>query len=372
MKKMKFLKINILQLLLLLPAILFFSCDPEGEENIDWRAGDNLMIAGPASISTLSTSSYFVRGFTTDKTYAWTLEGPSGAGEVVVSRGGEYADIFVEAPGEYALTVTNGTHSETLTIEAESENQVLGFETDSVTVSEVASDMLYIPVVIDSRNMSETVVSFSVAGGTAEEGVDYHVVTQSPLTFKSGVTRDTIEVHLVSDMLREANETIILSLGEISATGAGEYATTLYTKAKPTDPNLASIVVTIEDDVKFVAFEEVIMDTLRSAASAGNYVFNVTLSEPADGDVTIPYTVTGVGVTPTTGTVTFPSSTTPQDWSVSQPLTINISEEAFVANQTITITLGEPVSDDEEVEFQTGEDGAVVGNTTEVFIKLDE
>lgn len=89
------------------------ACD-FGEQNFDFEPGNSLAIAGPSSIpggAAVSdgvlpdTASYFVRAFTIEKSYTWTVSGDATLSE---RRDGEFVDVIFPAPGTYTITVDNG------------------------------------------------------------------------------------------------------------------------------------------------------------------------------------------------------------------------------------------------------------------------
>lgn len=87
-------------------------CDTAGEQNFGWRPGDSLDISGPAEIEAGVTASYYVRAFTIDKSYSWNLDG----GTLETRREGEFADVTIDTPGTYTLTVSNGEYDGSRTI----------------------------------------------------------------------------------------------------------------------------------------------------------------------------------------------------------------------------------------------------------------
>ncbi len=99
---------------------LFFmtSCNLDGEENIDWRPGDSLIIQGsPEVVAGTLGEPYFVEGFTIKKEYAWTLNGST----LQADREGEFIYVDFPTAGDYTITVNNGTHEGTLTVTAVTE-----------------------------------------------------------------------------------------------------------------------------------------------------------------------------------------------------------------------------------------------------------
>ncbi len=349
---------NFLKIFLIVGFGTIISACTDPEESFNWNPGENLRISGSSEISTLTTASYYVQGFTIAEDYNWSLTGPSG--EVTVRRDGEFADVFVEAPGTYTLTVSNGTYNGSMTIEAASVDQALGFETDSIRTTESLTDTLFIPVVITERNPEGATVSFSIdASSTATMGEndDFVILTDSPLIFDEETTKH-IEVLVRSDGEREATaETIVINLNAITDTGLGEYAVTLGDETE--------ITVYIDDDLKVLSFESMENDTLTSSSDAGNYVYNVVLSGASESEVTVPYTISGTGVTPQIGSLTFTAGT------ISQPLPLTLSDAAFATDQEIVISLGEPVSDDEEVIIERDEEDNLIGHEKIIIIEIE-
>lgn len=94
---------------------LITSCNIDGEENIDWRPGDSLIIQGSPEVEVgVVDEPYYVEGFTINKDYTWAVNGsamePVGEGEFVM--------VDFPAAGDYTITVNNGTHEGTLTVTA--------------------------------------------------------------------------------------------------------------------------------------------------------------------------------------------------------------------------------------------------------------
>lgn len=89
-----------------LSAVLLLSaCDAE-EENIDWRAGDSLIIQGSAAVAAGTEGEpYYVEGFTVDKEYTWTVNGRT----IAPTRDGEFIMVDFPVAGTYNITVSDGT-----------------------------------------------------------------------------------------------------------------------------------------------------------------------------------------------------------------------------------------------------------------------
>ena len=91
------------------------ACD-FGEQNFDFEPGDSLDIEGAAEVTVPDTTDYFVRAFTINKDYSWSV---SGSAEMVnVRRSGEFIDVGFTEPGTYTIEVNDGEYTGTLEVTA--------------------------------------------------------------------------------------------------------------------------------------------------------------------------------------------------------------------------------------------------------------
>lgn len=344
---------------------LLVACDPDGEQKFDFEPGSELIISGAAAINTLAPANYYVNGFSIDHEYNWSLDGPDGDLEVLYSGSeteGEYVRVTANEPGTYTLTVTkNGNVTGTKTITATSADQQLGFETASSSVSENVG-VIQVPVMIEDRNPAGASVSFTVTGENAVEGEDYEVQTTSPLVFGEAQDADgnsymetskNIEILWLNNLTVDEDEkTLTITLNEIVETGTGETEVTLTDSVE-----LRTHVVTIEDEMKTAGFAAEQNVTITSVEEAGNYAFDVQLSEEATEDVEVMYTIPAefsdrggniLDEVSGTGSVTiFAGESTAR-------IRVTIPEEAIVDGEEYTITLTGINSEDEEVSFAEG------------------
>lgn len=103
-------------------ALSLAGCD-FSEQNIEWDPGTTLAIVGPITATggapdlTVPASGtrnlyFYVNGYNSSRTYTWTING-----EPMPSlQGGEFTEFVMNsstAPGQYTVSVSNGTHSGT-------------------------------------------------------------------------------------------------------------------------------------------------------------------------------------------------------------------------------------------------------------------
>lgn len=119
-----------------LVAVGFASCDISGEESFGFEQGDSLAIVGlgapgadpvviPQDTTTADTTditsvtvSYYIKAFTIDKDYTWTVSG-EGAQRDSVYRQGEYFDVTFNQMGEYTVEVDDGEYQGSITFTAQ-------------------------------------------------------------------------------------------------------------------------------------------------------------------------------------------------------------------------------------------------------------
>ncbi len=345
---------------------LLSSCDTDGEENFTWRPGDNLRITGSNEIYTLQEESYYVEGFTVDETYQWNLSGPS-EGQLEVIREGEFANVSADVPGTYTLTVSNGTYDGSLTIEVTGVEQFAGFETDSLYTMENV-DTLRIPVTISGRNPTESEIAFTVTSGTAVDGTDFEVLTASPLVVdeittdaEAGAVTTFIEILITNNiMLNEDALYFDVTLDEVTSIGEGEYGIGINEESNTTR-------VFIEDDLKFIAFENAQTDTLTNASEAGVYTFDVAITDVSTEETTINYSIAGVGVVDVSATPGIVVLTAGQE---SAEIAVRLDAIAFQDNQEIVITLEQIQTLDQEISFME-EDGDTTDNVKIILIDVE-
>ncbi len=103
-------------------AVLSLSACDFSKQRVEWRPGESLMIEGPTELlfpesrtDFAVSGTYFVRGFTIDRNYMWTVNGEP-VDEESILREGEYIGPTFEAPGTYEIMVSDGQFSGTLTV----------------------------------------------------------------------------------------------------------------------------------------------------------------------------------------------------------------------------------------------------------------
>ncbi|HUW19632.1 MAG TPA: Calx-beta domain-containing protein [Sedimentisphaerales bacterium] len=172
-------------------------------------------------------------------------------------------------------------------------------------------------------------VDYAVTGGTATRNVDYSV-SDGSLLFPPGVTSQDIGITVYSDAEQEPDETIILTLSNVSGPNVAE--------------GITQHTYTISDGGPKVSFSQASGSTSENTASVA---IPVVLSVASDQTVTVNYgvtggTATGGGVDYTllgTGTLTFDPLVTTQYVN----LTI-VDDSAIEPAETIILTLSNPIN----------------------------
>lgn len=109
-----------LHLLLALLVVGSLSACDFGDQNFDYESGSTLDVEGTAEVVVPDTTDYYVRAFTINKEYSWSV---SGAAEIVeVRRSGEYVDVRFPQTGTYTIEVSDGEYTGTLEVEAVTED----------------------------------------------------------------------------------------------------------------------------------------------------------------------------------------------------------------------------------------------------------
>lgn len=91
------------------------ACDMS-EQNYDAGPGNSLDIEGETDVVVPDTTDYYVRAFTIDKNYEWSVNG-EGIELVQTRRDGEYIDVGVTQKGSYSLGVDDGEYTGTLDVQ---------------------------------------------------------------------------------------------------------------------------------------------------------------------------------------------------------------------------------------------------------------
>lgn len=295
---------NIFLLSLFLVSIGFYSCDTE-EESISFSPGENLMIAESGNsdpILTYQSSTFYVRGFTVDETYSWSVSGDGNATlEEVSGREGEFVSILAEDEGNYTVSVSNNVGLEgSYTFAVETVNEFLSVGQDTLLLTEnqymAGGDTLFLPINISARNLFETTADFSIVDGTAVEGTDFEVLNETNvLTFPAGETQAFVEILLSDNTTLDGVRDFSITLDNILSSGPKSAAVEMA----PDSLEIGQSVIYISDNAKeanlAVEGEEVEVNT------AGNYFIDVDLTAVAEDDVTITYTVTDANGIPVVG-----------------------------------------------------------------------
>jgi hypothetical protein len=220
-----------------------------------------------------------------------------------------------------------GTTTYTETIRDDDSGLTVSFATDTGSAAEGVATRT-VTVALSGPAIFPITVPYSV-GGTAADPADYTLAPPGPLTFAPGDTEKTITITVVDDTDREADETVVLTLGE--PTNAGLGPTTTYTE-------------TIVDDE--------VDPTVAFAASGGSApegtptrTVTVTLSGPSTLAITVPFTVGGTATSPDDYTISSASPLTFAPGETEKTITITVVDDAVAeTDETVVLTLGTPTN----------------------------
>lgn len=342
------------------------ACEDE-EENLTYKPGNQLFVSGSSTVYVGAEGvRYYVENNNLDKNYTWTISG--GATHEADPDNEAFIYVTFPNPGTYEIVVSNGETEGSVTVEARSKVVSLGAtRATSLEFHGNSNDTIRLPIAItdpDYANSNPATSNLTIhytISGSATEGVDYELLSPNPLIVSKGDADDvTIDIKLLDDMELEENDSIVVTLTDVVDEAANDG--TLMTDSV----ELTTYIHHILDDIKTVSFESTVTDTLRTGANAGNYAFMVNLSSAALADVVVPYTILGTGISSAQTELRFPEGST------SQLLTVHLDETAFASDQEITVTLGEPVSDDKEVMLGEDETGDPMNNEVTLVVALDD
>jgi hypothetical protein len=154
----------------------------------------------------------------------------------------------------------------------------LSVETETITVNESAGTV-QVEFVLDKGAPGDITIEYELRG-TATSPADYTIVgTEGEVEIANGETSGVIEIQIVSDAIYEGNETIEVSIEDVSSTDV------LITNDDET-------VVTITDDDPQIKAS--FSSPTLSLNEAGNILeVQVVLDKPAPTDILIEYSLTG-------------------------------------------------------------------------------
>jgi len=234
------------------------------------------------------------------------------------SSAGGGGGIIPLIPGSSSPTATStstSTSTDTNTI------STIEFSSTSSNNLETSSSVT-IPVTISSAK--DATVSYTVSGTATGGGVDY-TLANGTLTFTaSGATTQNITFTVVNDAIKEANETVIVTLSSPSSgTSLGTNTVHTYTI---TDDDSAVVEFSTASSTGGEATTAVVIPVTISTASAATINYSVTGG-----------TATGSGTdyTLASGTLTFTDS-----GATTQNIAITVNDDAlYELDETIIITL---------------------------------
>jgi hypothetical protein len=215
----------------------------------------------------------------------------------------------------------------TATIGKEATTPSVRFSSSSQTVSEGATNpKINIRVQLDKAATRDVSVPFSV-GGTAVRGTDF-TVTSSPVVIPAGGAFVNITLTLMNDLLYEADETIVLTMGTPDNAFKGS-------------PNVHTVTVTDDDAFPTVSFAS---GTQTVSENAGTRPLQIQLSAASGLEVQVPFTVSGTAsqgsdYTVSASPVVIPAGST----SATITLTI-INDTGYEPTEQVTFTLGAPTN----------------------------
>jgi hypothetical protein len=235
--------------------------------------------------------------------------------ETVVLSMGTVTNAITGAITTHTATIINDDAIPSVTFTTANQSSLNESGTLTVTAQLSAASSFYVTV------------PFTITGTATGGGTDY-IITPSPISINAGSTTGTAIITISEDLLNEANETIILTMG--SPTHATQGAIITHTATITNDDALPS--------VSFTAASQL------SINESGTLAVTARLSAASSYPVTVPFTVSGSATGGTDFTITS-SPITIAAGNTTASATITISSDLVdEPNETVIITMGTPVN----------------------------
>ncbi len=225
-----------------------------------------------------------------------------------------------------------------------SQNSTPTLQINDVSTVDEAAGTASLNVSLSLPGSQDITVDFATSNGTATAGSDY-TSTSGTLTFASGVTLQTIDITILPDSVYEGNETVNVTLSNVSSGATIQDAVGI---------------LTITDDETAPTVTLSASATTIAENSGSSITLTATLSGAADENVTVAISTSGTAIegtdygtisdiTITAGNTTGTATLTPTDDSLydggNETAIVEISSvsgggatESGTQSQTITIT----------------------------------
>jgi Flp pilus assembly protein TadG len=184
-------------------------------------------------------------------------------------------------------------------------------------------------VALSSAWNADIVISFSVAG-TAQSGVDYTLLTASPLVIRAGRLSADIRLTLEDDALDEDDETVILTI------------TSVTSPAATGSPAAHTITILDNDEAPTISF---VMAASSYEEGSGNVSVQVVLSAVSAKQISVNFSTGGTAVAGTDYTLATASPLVFTPGSSSRTINLNIpDDELYTGLREIVFTLSGAVN----------------------------
>lgn len=299
----------------------------------------NLSIFGPTESYVGDVATFEAPLYTLNDTREW-IWGATGDGASTTVGDGEFFDVRFDKPGVFIVSLSESDRFGEMEIEVLS--KVLSLDGGVTVLTEsFEEEIIEIPLELSNYFANEVEIDFSVSG-TAVEGLDYELLTASPLildensttgeldpdTEEPTVNEYAIYIKLLPDAQIEAGgKTIVVTLNSVVTELADEVVL-------EEDTDLLSTTLLIEDDLKDVFFSILLPEEVTTS---GVRSFEVKMSSPSFVPVTVNYSITGIGVSDATpdgpGQITFEPGET------SKLIYLQFNSDAFEQEQDVLVQL---------------------------------
>lgn len=269
--------------------------------------------------------------------WIWAADG-DGADPILGE--GEFFDVRFDKPGIFIVSLAEGgRYGE---VEVEVISKILALDGDVAVKTETfEEEVIEIPLDISNYFSNTVEIEFSVSG-TAIEGVDYEVLTASPLILDENSTTGEIDpdteeptvneyaiyIKLLPDaQIEAAGKSIIVTINSVTTELAEEVVL-------EEDPDFLTTTIVLEDDLKDVFFSILLPEDVTES---GVRSFEVKMSSPSSVPVIVNYSISGIGVNDATpdgpGEITFEPGET------SKLIYLQFNSNAFDQGQEVVVEL---------------------------------